>query len=163
MTTPRVKVDKMLVKDKKGWPYDNAFIVVRKIESTIENLAESKLGTDGYDETSTYNIKYTCNYWGSKAMQEAGLPSRPLGRFIDIPAVTVYEKNSDGEHVLDDAGNKKPTGEILPARDEWSEEFIVDTEHLQSVQVLNSSMAGIDERNRLVELNITRDFAQEKA
>lgn len=37
--------------------------------------------------------------------------------------------------------------------------FTVDLKHLQSLQVLNSSMAPADKRFRLIELDVTRRFA----
>lgn len=163
MTRPRIKVPNLLVKDRDGWKYKDAFVVVRRIFSNVENTAEPKDGVDGYEETSSYNISYTCNYFMDKATQEADLPSKPAGRFIDVPAEEIYEVNDAGEYSLDDTGAKISTGEIVPAHQVWTEKHTVDTDHLQSQQVLNSSMVGLDERNRLVELDVMRKFAQERA
>ena len=162
MTRPRIKVANLLVKDRDGWKYKDAFVVVRNIEAEVKTSAKSKDGVDGYEETSTYNIEYTCNYWMDKATQEADLPSRALGRFVDVPAEDIYEVNGAGENILDDRGDKKPTGEVIPAHQMWTEKHTVDTDHLQSQEVLNSSMVGLDERNRLVELDVMRKFAQER-
>ena len=162
MTRPRIKVPNLLVKDRDGWKYKDAFVVVRRIHSIIDNLAEPKDGVDGYDETSNYKITYTCNFFMDKETQEADLPSRPLGRFVEVPAEEVYEVTSTGECALDDNGLKIPTGEVVPAHQIWTEKHIVDTDHLQSQQVLNSSMSGVDERDRLVELDVMRKFSQKR-
>ena len=162
MTRPRIKVPNLLIKDRDGWKYANAFAVVRNIESNVKTSANPKDGVDGYDEMSEYDITYTLNYWMDKATQEADLPSKPVGRYIDVTAEVLYEVNEEGEYSLNDQGQPIPTGETVPAHKVWTETHTVDTEHLQSQQVLNSSMVGIDERNRLVELDVMRKFAPER-
>ena len=92
MTTPRIKVDNMLVKDHNDWAYKNAFIVVRDIDANIKSSAKSKEGADGYDENSVYEITYTGNYWMDKETQEAGKASRPLGRFVDVDMETIFNE-----------------------------------------------------------------------
>jgi hypothetical protein len=149
----------MPVKDKLGWCSKEAFVVVWAIEEEIKKSSISPDGISNYVESSnSHVIKYQGNYWQDKATQEQGLDSRPLAHFVHFDAEELFEKNADGEHVLDDNGNKKPTGEVIPAYKEWVDTFIVDMKHIQSRQVINSSMVGIDERNRLIQLDLERNF-----
>ena len=159
MTTETIKFQKIPVKDKLDWCSDEAFVVVWAIDEEIKKSSISADGISNYVESSSSHvINYRGNYWKDKATQERGLASRPLAHFVHFDAEELFEKNADGEHVLDDNGNKKPTGEVIPAYKEWVDTFTVDMGHLQSQRVINSSMTGIDERNRLIMLDVERNF-----
>lgn len=158
MTMETIKL-KGCVKDKLGWGRKDAFIAVWRIKSDESSLLESGDGISDYIDSSGPNeIVYEGNYWGDQQMQIEGLPSRPLAHFVEIEAEILYKRNEDDEHVLDDNGNKIPTGKAKPAYKVWTDKFTVDMEHFQSVQVLNSSMTGIAEKLRLVELDAKRRF-----
>ena len=157
--TSTIKINSAPVKDKLGWCHPNAFIAIWAID---EELRSSSISTDGvspYVENSrSHVIQYQGNYWGDNQMQLDGLESRPLARFVEFEAEEVCEVNSEGEYVLNDNGDKIKTGEIIPAYKIWTDKFTVDMNHLQSLQVINSSLAGKDERNRLIELDVKRWF-----
>jgi hypothetical protein len=147
------------VKDKLGWGRKDAFIAVWKVDIEESSSLVSDGGISDYVDSSGPNeIVYMGNYWGEQQMQIDGLDSRPLAHFVEIKEEILYKRNEDGEHILDDNGYKIPTGKTKPAYKVWTDKFTVDMEHLQSVQVLNSSMTGNAEKLRLVELDVKRRF-----
>ena len=158
MTIETIKL-KGCVKDKIDWDRKDAFIVVWKIKSDESSLLVSDDGISNYVDSSASNkIEYMGNYWGDQQMQIDGKESRPLAHFVEVAEEILYKRNEDDEHILDDSGDKIPTGKTKPAYKVWTDKFTVDMDHLQSVQVINSSMTGNAEKLRLVELDAKRRF-----
>ena len=158
MTRP-VKTFLSRVEDKLGWDYPNALVAIRHVEEESKTTYTSEDCKGNYvSGLNSHAINYEGNYWGSKEMQQRGAESRPLLHLKKFDAEAIYEVNIDGEYSLDDNGHKIPTGDVIPAHDEWVGVFTVDLGHLQSVQVLNSSMSPEDKTFRLIELDVQRRF-----
>ena len=154
-----VKIFTAQVKDKLGWDFPAALVAIRFARelSEISYLSED-LRSDYVSGLNSHVIKYEGNYWGTKQMQADGCESRPLAHFVDVDEEVLYEVNKEGEYLLDDKGAEIPTGEVVPAHKVWTDKFTVDLSHLQSVQVLNSSMPPEDKLFRLIELDVLRRF-----
>jgi len=163
--TQTVKINKAVVKDKLGWGHPSAFIAIWDVTEEIKSRSTSSDGIGDYvEESHSHVIEYEGNYWGDRQMQIDGLDSRPLAHFVEIEQEVVYEKNEFNENVLDDVGEKVPTGEIKPAYMVWTDKFTVDMKHPQSVQITsNPSISGKEERNRLIELDVKRKFPETAA
>lgn len=155
----QVKVFAAQVKDKLGWDFPAALVAIRFVRelSEVSYLSED-CASDYVSGVNSHVINYEGNYWGSKQMQADGCESRPLAHFITVPEEALYKLNADEEFILDDAGKKIPTGKTIPEHDVWTDKFTVDLQHLQSVQVLNSSMSPEDKLFRLIELDVMRRF-----
>lgn len=156
-----IKINNVPVKDKLGWCHPNAFVAIWAIDEELKSSSISSDGLSGYVESSrSHVIEYQGNYWGDNQMQLDGLDSRPLACYVEIEAEAVCEVNSEGEYALDDAGNKIPTGEVIPAYDVWTDRFSVDMGHVESLQILNDPLyTGKEERDRLIEFDVKRQVA----
>jgi hypothetical protein len=127
-----VKTFSAYVEDKLGWDYPNALVAIRTASESSQNTFESDDCKGEYSEgTSSHVIAYTANFWGTRQMQAAGKPSRPL-----------FDKVVS-----------EPT-----AQPEFDDLFVVDLDHPQSVQVLNSNATAIDKTFTLIELDLIRRF-----
>ena len=157
--TRQVKVFSAQVKDKLGWDHPAALVAIRFVRelSEVSYLSED-LKSDYVSGLNSHVINYEGNYWGTKQMQVEGLESRPLAHFVDVEEEILYEVNEAGEYALNDNGDNIPTGDVIKAHKVWTDKFTVDLNHLQSVQVLNSSMPPEDKLFRLIELDVLRRF-----
>ena len=136
--TTTVKTFSTPVEDKKGWDFPNAFVAIWWASETSQNTFTSDDDLGDYVEgMESHVIAYTANFWGTKQQQLNGLDSCPL---FDKVFVKDEENEEDNGHY------------------EFNEVFTVDLDHLQSEQVLNSSMSSKDKIFRLIELDLTRKF-----
>lgn len=157
--TRQVKVFPAQVKDNLGWDIPAALVAIRFVRelSEVSYLSDDCV-SDYVSGLNSHVINYEGNYWGSKQMQVDGLESRPLAHFVDVEEEILYEVDKDGEYILDDNVEKIQTGDVIKAHKIWTDKFSVDLDHLQSVQVLNSSMPPEDKLFRLIELDVLRRF-----
>ena len=158
MTRP-VKTFISRVEDKLGWDYPSAFVAIRHVEEESKtSYTSDDLKGNYVSGLNSHVIIYEGNYWGSIEMQQRGTESRPLVCLEQFDAEAIHEVNSEGEYSLDDSGNRIPTGEVIPAYEEWVDVFSVDLNHVQSVQVINSAMSPEDKLFQLIELDVKRRF-----
>jgi len=144
------------VKDQLGWDFPGAFVVIRQAVQTTSLVNTLILNdeTNCYDkesEGSSAAIVYTANFWGSAAMQAAGLDSRPLGHF---KLVTVDVLDDNDKPVIDDEG-RVVTEEV----EEWTTLFEANLKHPDSAQVMKGPMTEDDKQLRVIELDVIRNFA----
>jgi hypothetical protein len=157
--TRAVKTFTARIENKLGWDYPLAFVAIRHVEEESKTTYTSENCKDNYiSGLNSHVIMYEANYWGSKEQQMRGLESCPLVHLKQFDEEAVYKLNLEGEYSLDDNGDKIATGEVIPAYEEWVGVFFVDVDHLQSKQVLNSSMSPEDKTFRLIELDVQRRF-----
>lgn len=157
--TTQITLNKVLVKDNLGWPCAEAFVVIWDIDEVVKTKSTSVNGIGDYVESSrSHVIKYKGNYWFDKETQLAGLPSRPLAHFVQFDAQKDYEKNEAGEYVLDDNGDKKETGDTIPAHEVWTDYFTVDMDHAESRLIRSSGITGNAEREKLIDKDVKRRF-----
>ena len=127
MSTP-IKTFIATVECSRGWPYEMALVAVRHASATSQDTYVSEDCTSEYKTDSIVDaIAFRANFWGTKAIQQKGLPSQGL---------------------------------INPDNEEDPTLFTVDLDHVQSVQVRNSTMSPSDQIFRLIELDVNRRFPQ---
>jgi len=127
-----IKTFTAYVEDKLGWDYPQALVAIRTASESSQNTFESDDCKGNYSEgVCSHVIAYTANFWGTKQQQMADKPSRPLFNKV-IP---------------------EPTAEP-----EFEEIFMVDLDHPQSIQVLNSNANATDKTFTLIELDLIRRF-----
>jgi hypothetical protein len=156
-----VKTFTTRVEDRLGWDYAAAFVAVRYVSESSQTTYVSEDCVSNYEVALDAGvIAYSANFWGSKAMQLAGKTSRPISCEEYIEPKVIYEKDEDGEYTKDERGKMIPTGEVIEGYWGFTDVLIVDLDHLQSVQVLSSNMQPVDKVFRLIELDVSRRFAQ---
>ena len=78
MTLP-VHVFTTNVKDRLGWGYPSALVVVRQASTSSQNTYVSESCEGNYTNHSAVEaVAYRANFWGNVEMQQQRLPSRPL-------------------------------------------------------------------------------------
>ena len=78
MSVP-IKTFVATVECSRGWPYETALVAVRHASATSQDTYVSEDCTSEYKTDSLVDtIAYRANFWGTKAIQQKGLPSQGL-------------------------------------------------------------------------------------
>ena len=78
---------------------------------------------------------------------------------VDSAVEAIAYRGNFWQSVQDQVDGKRSKPLVNLDSDGDSDLFKVDLEHLQSIQVMNSSMAPLDKMFRLIELDVIRRFA----